>query len=121
MRLQHNELTESESEGELRPDGVEEPATDWDVEDDCPPSDEEDVAADIDSTEVQGPWILNTRTGWGHRAFQCTEGSIEGGGDRWGLACRPAAKLPNWYAFYTQDPRVDGFQLCGHGGCFAGT
>ena len=109
MGLQHNELTESESEGELRSDGVEEPATDWDVEDDCPPSDAEDVAADIDSTEVQGPWIRLGASGISmDRRFHRR---------RWG----PLG--PNWYVFYTQDPRVDGFHVwsqrlfCGHVGC----
>lgn len=78
-----------------------------DVEDECPLSDEKDVPADVDCTEVQGLWILHISM---DRRFHRR---------RWG-SLGPGMPLRNWYAFYTQDPRVDDFQLCGRSSCFAG-
>ena len=106
--LRADDITDSESEGEL-PDAAElHDASQSDVE--CADSDDESVS-EPEPREFAGPWLLNTKTGWSHRAVQ-TQGGC------WGLACRPSATLCEWYILRESDPELVGYQPCSHSGCF---
>ena len=82
-----------------------------DGEDSAAPSDGSGDDADEEVSSFSGPWLLNTKTGWFHRAVQL------GDDDQWCLACRPRAVLQEHYILHETDPRFDGWTACGHSGC----
>ena len=83
-------------------------------------SSDEDVGADDGCASVHdGPWILNSRTGWCCKAVVIARGGLAGeGGVLYGLGCRPMGHLADWYQLRLTDPEIEGFQPCGHTGCF---
>ena len=113
------QLTESESDDELEPpsaSGAEEIGSS-DVE--IASSDEEFGADDGGASVHDGPWIVNSRTGWCHKAVVTARGGLAGeGGVLYGLGCRPTVHLADWYQLRLTDPEIEGFQPCGHTGCF---
>ena len=82
-----------------------------DGEDSAAPSDGSGDDADEEVSSFSGPWLLNTKTGWFHRAVQL------GDDDQWCLACRPRAVLQEHYILHETDPRFDCWTACGHSGC----
>lgn len=112
-------LTASESESEDGEQRDASAAASWDSDVESAPSDVE-VSSDVaDAVSHEGPWLLNTRSGWCHKAVvtQGSSGVMSADGSYWGLACRPATKLSGWYVLRDFDPELDGFQPCGHPGC----
>ena len=82
-------------------------------------SDEEFGADDGGASVHDGPWIVNSRTGWCHKAVVTARGGLAGeGGVLYGLDCQPTVHLADWYQFRLTDPEIEGFQPCGHTGCF---
>ena len=77
---------------------------------------------EADVLNYQGPWILNTVTGWFHRSVQCESadsGSMLQYDDHIiGKACRPSRALGDHYELRLLDPGLDGFRACRHGACF---
>ena len=121
--LQTNcEATESESDNELVDGDASVP--DMESEADCESDEQTDVpqdAVEVEADKFDGPWLINMSTGWTHRAVLLKEpgGGLQDNGKCWGLACRPKAMLAEWYEVRTTYPSREGFQMCGHSGCFA--
>ena len=82
-----------------------------DGEDSAAPSDGSGDDADEEVSSFSGPWLLNTKAGWFHRAVQL------GDDDQWCLACRPRAVLQEHYILHETDPRFDGWTAWRHSGC----
>ena len=110
------EQTDTESEGEA--------AGPADVamlsEDEGADSDDAETGPEYRSCEPVGPWLVNTKSGWSHRAVSGSDAGVVVDGLCWGLACRPAAALGSWFEFRLTDPELEGFHPCGHGGCLVG-
>ena len=109
--------TEPEEEAE---EGVRNPVSPEDVsawsdgEDSAVPSDRSGDEADEAVEEVSlfpRPWLLNSKTGWFHRAVKV------GDDGQWCLACRPRAIVQEHYILHDTDPRFGGWTTCGHSGC----
>lgn len=81
-----------------------------------------DAGSSSDEEVVQnGPWILNSTTGWYHKATHVDEGSDMGllaPHGRVALSCRPAQALGAQYLVRTSDPFLEGYSRCHHSGCF---
>ena len=81
-----------------------------------------DAGSSSDEEVLQnGPWILNSTTGWYHKATHVDEGSDMGllaPHGRVALSCRPAQALGAQYLVRTSDPFLEGYSRCHHSGCF---
>ena len=73
--------------------------------------DDVDVVAS-ELVEFEGPWIVNTVSGVGHRAL-----SVDEDDSTWCLACRPGSVMHAGYDMRFATPWFDGFRLCRHRGC----
>ena len=73
--------------------------------------DDVDVVAS-ELVEFEGPWIVNTVSGVGHRAL-----SVDEDDSNWCLACRPGSVMHAGYEMRFDNPWFDGFRLCRHRGC----
>lgn len=92
--------------------------TSSDQEDDseCCSSDASDVESEEGQVWLGGLWILNTATGWSHKAVpRGSDGARE---LAWAMTCRPAQQLGKWYELREQDPTLEGYSACKHPGCF---
>ena len=80
-----------------------------------------DAGSSSDEEVVQnGPWILNSTTGWYHKATHVDEGSDMGlfaPHGRVALSCRPVQALGAQYLVRTSDPFLEGYSRCHHSGC----
>ena len=108
------DFTDTESEGERSDNSVSQNTGSDTGSEDMADSDAESVnSSTSDCEKFQGPWLLNTRNGWVHKAVSRTTGG-------WALACKPWLQVSSWFELCQNDPRPAGYQPCGHSGCFAG-
>ena len=113
--LAEPDCTESESE-----QSADEGVPQHEEADECD-SDQDDGCAEPElCVEDQGPWILNALSGVFHKAVKLPLGvpGLEWSNATWGRACRPKDKLSGHNSLTHADPFLEGFQPCGHSGCF---
>ena len=112
------DLTDSESDPEEACSG---PSSIRDASSDSDAGESDAGHADETTEELEfaGPWLLNARTGWYHRAAHHTTDGVDADEKHWRLSCRPTAPISDWYELRRTDPGLQGFQPCGHWGCFS--
>ena len=111
------DLTDSESDPEEACSG---PSCIRDASSDSDAGESDAGHADETTEELEfaGPWLLNARTGWYHRAAHHKTDGVDADEKHWRLPCRPTAPISDWHELQHTDPGLQGFQPCGHWGCF---
>ena len=113
--------TESESDEESRPrEGDNLPLEDDEEDLDSDGPSAIDVE-DADVLEDEGPWVVNATSGVFHKAVLLASDAkgLEWKGRQWGRACHPRDPISTQNELVHLDPFVQGFQRCGHSGCYA--